>query len=116
MGVDVVSIDGFECKFPVTGVVVFISKCRIDFWVDLHSIGAGHPGEDDIGGLVLVRDGGSLLWFVSADTLQLERAAQELKTPYVASGGFADGQGLVSAMALGASVGELRISHRVLGS
>ena len=53
---------------------------------------------------------------MSADTLQLERAAQELKTPYVASGGFADGQGLVSAMALGASVGELRISHRVLGS
>jgi len=60
MGVDVLSIDGFEC--------------------------AGHPGEEDIGGLVL-----------------LERAAQELKLPYIASGGFADGQGLVSAMALGAS-------------
>lgn len=60
LGVDILSIDGFEC--------------------------AGHPGEEDIGGLVL-----------------LERASQELKVPYIASGGFADGQGLVSAMALGAS-------------
>jgi len=60
MGVDILSIDGFEC--------------------------AGHPGEEDIGGLVL-----------------FERASQELSIPYIASGGFADGQGLVSAMALGAS-------------
>ncbi|CDO77077.1 hypothetical protein BN946_scf184473.g21 [Trametes cinnabarina] len=46
---------------------------------------AGHPGEEDIGGLVL-----------------LARAAQELKIPYIASGGFADGRGLASALALGA--------------
>ncbi|KAL4080869.1 hypothetical protein J3A83DRAFT_4083945 [Scleroderma citrinum] len=60
MGVDILSIDGFEC--------------------------AGHPGEEDIGGLVL-----------------LARAAQELKMPYIASGGFADGRGLAAALALGAA-------------
>ncbi|KAF8315492.1 putative 2-Nitropropane dioxygenase [Cantharellus anzutake] len=59
MGVDVLSIDGFEC--------------------------AGHPGEEDIGGVVL-----------------LARAAQELNVPYIASGGFADGRGLAAALALGA--------------
>ncbi|KAI0676521.1 inosine monophosphate dehydrogenase [Trametes maxima] len=59
LGVDCLSIDGFEC--------------------------AGHPGEEDIGGVVL-----------------LARAAQELKVPYIASGGFADGRGLASALALGA--------------
>jgi len=58
MGVDVLSIDGFEC--------------------------AGHPGEEDIGGIVL-----------------LARAAQELSIPYIASGGFADGRGLASALTLG---------------
>lgn len=58
MGVDVLSIDGYEC--------------------------AGHPGEEDIPGLVL-----------------LARAAQELKIPYIASGGFADGRGLAAALALG---------------
>ncbi|ORY35507.1 hypothetical protein BCR39DRAFT_510170 [Naematelia encephala] len=60
MGVDCLSIDGFEC--------------------------AGHPGEDDIGGLVL-----------------LARAAKELTIPYIASGGIADGRGLSAALALGAS-------------
>jgi len=59
MGVDILSIDGFEC--------------------------AGHPGEEDIGGIVL-----------------LARAAQELEVPYIASGGFADGRGLAAALALGA--------------
>jgi len=49
--------------------------------------GAGHPGEEDIGGIVL-----------------LARAAQELKVPYIASGGFADGRGLAAALALGAQV------------
>ncbi|KIP07266.1 hypothetical protein PHLGIDRAFT_89720 [Phlebiopsis gigantea 11061_1 CR5-6] len=58
-GVDCLSIDGFEC--------------------------AGHPGEEDIGGLVL-----------------LARAAQELNVPYIASGGIADGRGLAAAFALGA--------------
>jgi len=59
LGVDCLSIDGFEC--------------------------AGHPGEDDIGGLIL-----------------LAKAAKTLKIPYVASGGFGDGRGLAAALALGA--------------
>ncbi|KAF8964286.1 inosine monophosphate dehydrogenase [Flammula alnicola] len=60
LGVDFLSIDGFEC--------------------------AGHPGEDDIGGLVL-----------------MARAAKELRVPFVASGGVADARGLAAALALGAS-------------
>lgn len=59
VGVDAVSIDGFEC--------------------------AGHPGEDDIPGLVLI-----------------PAAAEQLSIPMIASGGFADARGLVAALALGA--------------
>ena len=59
MGVDVISIDGFEC--------------------------AGHPGEDDVPGLVLI-----------------PAAADKVKIPMIASGGFGDGRGLVAALALGA--------------
>ncbi|MFD1812609.1 NAD(P)H-dependent flavin oxidoreductase [Rhodococcus gannanensis] len=59
IGVDAVSIDGFEC--------------------------AGHPGEDDVPGLVLI-----------------PAAADALTIPFVASGGFADGRGLAAALALGA--------------
>lgn len=59
LGVDAVSIDGFEC--------------------------AGHPGEDDVSGLVLV-----------------PAAARQLTIPVIASGGFANGAGLVAALALGA--------------
>jgi NAD(P)H-dependent flavin oxidoreductase YrpB (nitropropane dioxygenase family) len=59
LGVDVLSIDGFEC--------------------------AGHPGEEDIPGMIL-----------------LARAAKELKIPFIASGGVADGRGLAAALALGA--------------
>ncbi len=58
IGVDVVSIDGFEC--------------------------AGHPGEQDVGGLVL-----------------FPAATQALKIPVLASGGIADGRGLAAALALG---------------
>lgn len=59
MGVDAISIDGFEC--------------------------AGHPGEDDIPGLILI-----------------PAAANKVKIPMLASGGFGDGRGLVAALALGA--------------
>ena len=59
LGVDGISIDGFEC--------------------------AGHPGEDDIPGLILI-----------------PAAADKVSIPMVASGGFGDGRGLVAALALGA--------------
>ncbi|MBO6691373.1 nitronate monooxygenase family protein [Parvibaculum sp.] len=45
----------------------------------------GHPGEDDVGNWVL-----------------LPRAAEELKVPFVASGGVANGAQLVAALAMGA--------------
>ncbi|MGU3586593.1 NAD(P)H-dependent flavin oxidoreductase [Rhodococcus sp. C26F] len=60
LGVDAVSIDGFEC--------------------------AGHPGDDDVPGLVLI-----------------PAAAKALSIPIIASGGIATGSGLVAALALGAS-------------
>lgn len=34
---------------------------------------------------------------------QLARAAQELKVPFIASGGIADARGLAAALALGAA-------------
>ena len=58
-GVDAISIDGFEC--------------------------AGHPGEDDIPGLILI-----------------PATADKVTIPILASGGFGDGRGLVAALALGA--------------
>jgi len=45
----------------------------------------GHPGEDDLPNMIL-----------------LPRAAEELKIPFVASGGMADARSLVAALALGA--------------
>ena len=56
---DAISIDGFEC--------------------------AGHPGEDDIPGLILI-----------------PAAADKVNIPMLASGGFGDGRGLVAALSLGA--------------
>ncbi len=58
-GVDAVSIDGFEA--------------------------AGHPGEDDVPGLVLI-----------------PIAVKALDVPVIASGGIADGRGMAAAIALGA--------------
>jgi NAD(P)H-dependent flavin oxidoreductase YrpB (nitropropane dioxygenase family) len=58
-GVDAVSIDGFEC--------------------------AGHPGEEDVPGLILI-----------------PLAARALEVPVIASGGIADGRGLAAALVLGA--------------
>ena len=46
----------------------------------------GHPGEDDMPNMIL-----------------LPRAADELKIPFVASGGMADARSLVASLALGAS-------------
>src|SRR5215813_14184473 len=46
---------------------------------------AGHPGEDDTPGLILI-----------------PTAADKVKIPMIASGGFGDGRGLVAALALGA--------------
>ncbi|HEY8386244.1 MAG TPA: nitronate monooxygenase, partial [Porticoccaceae bacterium] len=59
MGADIISIDGFEC--------------------------AGHPGEDDIPGMLLI-----------------PCAADKVTVPMLASGGIGDGRGLVAALALGA--------------
>ncbi|NLR72831.1 nitronate monooxygenase [Novosphingobium sp. ERN07] len=59
-GVDIISIDGFEC--------------------------AGHPGEDDVGLVVLLP--------ATVDALP--------DVPIIASGGMADGRSLIAALALGA--------------
>ncbi|EME82081.1 uncharacterized protein MYCFIDRAFT_188897 [Pseudocercospora fijiensis CIRAD86] len=60
LGVDFLSIDGFEC--------------------------AGHIGETDITNLIL-----------------LSRSRQVMPIPFIASGGFCDGQGLAAALNLGAA-------------
>ncbi len=59
LGVDVISIDGFEC--------------------------AGHPGEDDVGIMVL-----------------LPATVDQVAIPVIASGGMADGRSLIAALSLGA--------------
>jgi len=59
LGCDIISIDGYEC--------------------------AGHPGEDDVGGLVLIPS-----------------TANAVKVPIIGSGGFCEARGFVAALALGA--------------
>lgn len=59
LGADIITADGFEC--------------------------AGHIGEDDVPGLVLIRS-----------------MARTLDLPLLASGGFADGYGMAAALCLGA--------------
>jgi NADH:quinone reductase (non-electrogenic) len=59
IGCDAVSVDGFEC--------------------------AGHPGEDDVPGLIL-----------------LPCTRDKVRIPIIASGGFGDARGLVAALSLGA--------------
>ncbi len=59
IGCDAISVDGFEC--------------------------AGHPGEDDIPGLIL-----------------LPLAAESLSVPFVASGGIGNAMGLAAALSMGA--------------
>lgn len=59
LGADIISMDGYEC--------------------------AGHPGMDDIGGLLL-----------------FAIAAKHLKVPFIASGGIGDGNQLAACLALGA--------------
>merc|ERR1712166_964185 len=57
-GADIISMDGFEC--------------------------GGHPGNDDVGNMVL-----------------LPKAARKLNVPFLASGGIADGKQLAGALAMG---------------
>ncbi len=59
LGCDIISMDGYEC--------------------------AGHPGEDDVGGLVLI-----------------PATANAVRIPIIGSGGFCDARGFVAALALGA--------------
>jgi len=59
LGADVISMDGYEC--------------------------AGHPGMDDVGGLLL-----------------FAIAAKHLQVPFIASGGIGDGNQLAACLALGA--------------
>lgn len=66
-GVDAISIDGFEC--------------------------AGHPGEDDVPGLVLIP--------------AAARALAQFDIPLIASGGIGSGAGLAAVLALGADAANM---------
>lgn len=100
-GVKIVETAGYKpqehvADFKAHGITV-IHKCTAvrhalsaeKIGVDAVSIdgfeAAGHPGEDDIPSLVL-----------------LPAAAEQVTVPILAAGGFADGRGLMAALALGA--------------
>lgn len=86
----------FIAAFKEAGIKVLHKCTAVRFALKAEQLGAdaisltgfeaaGHPGEDHVPNLVLV-----------------PAAVDQLKIPVVANGGFADGRGLVAALALGA--------------
>ena len=80
LGVDIISLDGFECAgkksflFFILILVIHPGNCQ-----------KGHPGEADVGNFVLQA-----------------RGAETLSIPFVCSGGVGNGNQLAAALALGA--------------
>jgi len=75
LGVDFLSIDGFEC--------------------------AGHVGESDITNFILLSRARQT-FTAGGEAAGEEKRAGFQGVPFIASGGFADGQGLAAALSLGA--------------
>ncbi|WP_082232810.1 NAD(P)H-dependent flavin oxidoreductase [Halobacillus massiliensis] len=78
---------GFIVLHKVPGVKYAVSaeKLGVDAVIIVGNETGGHPGMSDVGSLVM-----------------LPRVADSVNIPIIAGGGFSDGRGLVSAMALGA--------------
>jgi NADH:quinone reductase (non-electrogenic) len=83
-------------RFKTAGIAVMHKCTAVRFALKAQELGAdavsltafeagGHPGEEQVPGMVLI-----------------PAAAAKLKIPFIASGGFATGAGLVAALALGA--------------
>lgn len=86
----------YIARLKDAGITVLHKCTSIRFALKAQSLGAdaisltgfeagGHPGEDQVPGLVLI-----------------PRAAESLRIPFIASGGFATGRQLAAALALGA--------------